>query len=116
MNLRPAEDECYGGLPQLLPQNLLPTYKDVGLCLEEYKHQGKSVSESTELVTSDILSVYERASIPTLPRSNVKGKVSNLIDLKKARAKELVMDERRCHISVIDKYRKKGKNDKVEKK
>ena len=117
MNLRPAEDKCYGGLPQMLPQNLLPTYRDVGLCLEEYKvNQGKGVSESIELVTTDIISVHEHASIPTLPRSNIRGKVRNLTDLKTARIKELQMDKRRGHVAVIDKYRKKGKNGKVKKK
>ena len=42
MNLRPGEDKCYGGIPGLLNKGVLPTYRDVGLCIEEYKNKGKT--------------------------------------------------------------------------
>ena len=88
IQLRPVVDPAYGGVPAVLPSNQLPTYREVGLAMEECQIND-TTSNPVKKVTESILKVYEKASIPTYPVQTVYKKMLNLKAMKIARMKEI---------------------------
>ena len=105
MNLR-EKDKGYEDIPRLLPHNMLPTNKDVGLCLEKYKLEGMCVKEANKAVFNDIKSIYQHASIPILSEQRILTKLNDLNNLRQSKLKDM-------QLKVVGKFRKKSKNGKI---
>ena len=54
-------------------------------------------------VTKDLVDLYARASVPTINTNKIREKVKQVMELKKKRMKELVVDKRRDHVTVLGK-------------
>ena len=60
-------------------------------------------------MTKDLVDLYARASVPTINTNKLREKVKQVMELKKKRMKELVVDKRRDHVTVIGKWKKKNR-------
>ena len=109
MSLRLGNDPAFEGRPGPLSKNQLPNYQEVGLALEWAKLECGSESEAVNLVTNDLVDLYARASVPTINTKKIREKVKQVMELKKKRMKELVVDKRRDHVTVLGKWKKKNR-------
>ena len=114
--LRPRSP-AYEGFLKPIPIAQLPTYRDVGLAVEYFKHtDGVKEQAAVDQVIKDIVRVYEIASIPTICRREIKKKMGQLLRLKREKLSELKFDKRRSASRVQGKRRKKSKNGKTKSK
>ena len=107
-----AFDSAYEGPIRPLPENSLPTFKDVGLAVEFHKYSNMSESCAISQVVKDIESVYDHASIPIHDLKYIRNKVKNINVLRKKRLKEMVINKKKEKPIVIGKFKKKHKNGK----
>ena len=107
-------DPIYHGFPRPIPSSQLPTYKDVGLGIENYKQfEGKREDLAIDFVVEDIRRIYDKASIPTITPKKIRQKVKRLASMKKIRLAEEKIDKRRNTMRVQGKRRRKFKNGKT---
>ena len=104
--LRPPEDIALGGWPVPLLSNKLPRVGEVALAIEGLKFgEQLKLEEAQRRVTEYILSVYRKASIPTINPLKVKQKVEWVSKLVKNRRSDVREDKRfeREHVKGLRK-------------
>ena len=112
--LRPSFDAALGGTPSPIPFNQLPKAGEVALAIEHARFKEKcNLREAEEMVTEDILHVYNLASVPTIHPIKVRQKVEWVTKLVKQRRKEWSFDKRFGRQNVLGKHRQKASNGKV---
>ena len=109
MRQRHGNDPAFEGRPDPLPKNQLPNYQEVGLALEWAKLECGSESDAVTSVTKDLVDLYARASVLTINTNKIREKVKQVMELKKKRMKELVVNKRRDHVTVLGKWKKKNR-------
>ena len=74
MNLRMLKEDVYGSQPRPLVRNQLPTWRDVGLALDELiKNDNLDTSSAVKEVTGQIVDIYESVLIPTINEKMSEG-------------------------------------------
>ena len=112
--LRPPFDAALGGTPSPIPFNQLPTAGEVALAVEHCRFKEKcNLREAEEMVTEDILHIYNLASVPTIHPKKVRQKVEWVTKLVRQRRKDGSFDKRFGRQSVLGKHGQKASNGKV---
>ena len=104
-------EEAYGGKIKPLSVTHLPLWRDETLSLEyETMMEGRSIHETVDSVTKQVIGVYRLASIGTISEKKVKEKVWRIVALKKERIREITENESGKH-RVQGKYRRKKESE-----
>ena len=108
-----AFDSAYQASASPLPTNVLPTYQDVGLAIEDLKAKGSTEAHAVSEIAKEIEKVYSLASIPTNNVITICKNIRKLNDMRRKRLKELVSNKNRSGQPMVSgKWKQKAKNGK----